>query len=134
LASRLLTLPRVADLVGVEYRTLHTWLKRGLLRPSGNESTGTGDPNLFGEADLVHAKVIADLRGSGLSFERLEEAAELLDHHEQALTRGAMVLVNGRVAVVDEDAATEIIREESLTLVYNTAHAVREMGEHSARA
>jgi DNA-binding transcriptional MerR regulator len=127
LTSRLLTLPRVAELIGVEYRTLHTWLKRGLLRPSVQESRGTGFPNLFTIDDLVHAKVIGDLRQSGLPFERLEEAADQLGRDEQALTSGAMVLVNGTVSVVDATEASDVIQRESLTLVYNTEHAAREM-------
>ncbi len=88
LPSRLLTLPQVAEIVGVEYRTLHTWLKRGLLRPSAQQSSGIGVPNLFSTEDLIHARVIADLRQSGLSFERLREAAAELDEHPGALTTG----------------------------------------------
>jgi DNA-binding transcriptional MerR regulator len=130
--SRLLTLPRVAELVGVEYRTLHAWLRRGLLRPSVQASKGTGYPNLFELEDVVHAKVIADLRGSGLSFSRLNEAAEQLDRHQAALTRGAWVLVNGRVSVVTEVEAGEIIRRESITLVYNTEHTVRSIQRQAA--
>jgi DNA-binding transcriptional MerR regulator len=127
MASRLLTLPKVAEFIGVEYRTLHTWLKRGLLRPSAKASTGTGHPNLFCTDDLVHAKVIADLRQSGISFDRLEEAADYLDGNEKALRTGAIVIVNGRVSVVDATEAADAIRQEGLTLVYNTEHAVRSM-------
>ena len=46
LASRLPTLPQVAEIVDVEYGTLHSWLKRGLLRPSCRQSSGIGVPNL----------------------------------------------------------------------------------------
>jgi DNA-binding transcriptional MerR regulator len=127
LASRLLTLPQVAEIVGVEYRTLHSWLKRGLLRPSAQQSSGIGVPNLFNADDLVHAKVVADLRQSGLPFERLSEAAEQLGTYPDALSRGASVLVNGSVTVVDEADAAEAIQNESLTLVYNTKHAVQDV-------
>jgi DNA-binding transcriptional MerR regulator len=123
----------VAELVGVEYRTLHAWLKRGLLRPSAQTSKGTGYPNLFRTDDVVHAQVIADLRESGVSLARLQEAADALDRHDEALTRGAWVLVNGRVSVVDERRAAEIIRQESITLVYNTEHTVRSVRERAAR-
>jgi DNA-binding transcriptional MerR regulator len=123
-ASRLLTLPQVAEIVGVEYRTLHSWLKRGLLRPSAQQSSGTGSPNLFETDDLVHAKVIADLRNYGLAFDRLGEAAEKLGAYPGALTDGAAVLVNGSVTVMAEADAGAAIRGESLTLVYNTKHAV----------
>ena len=127
MASRLLTLPQVAEIVDVEYRTLHSWLKRGLLRPSCQQSSGIGVPNLFSRQDVVQAKVIADLRHYGVSFERLSEAAAKLDAHPGALSTGAAVLVNGSVSVVDEDEAAAAIKGESLTLVYNTAYAIRDI-------
>lgn len=75
--------------------------------------------------DAVQAKVIVDLRQSGLSFDRLQQAATQLDGHPKALTDGAMVLVDGSVSVVDQDEAAAAIQKESLTLVYNTTHAVQ---------
>jgi DNA-binding transcriptional MerR regulator len=121
----LLTLPQVARLVGVEYRTLHSWLKRGLVRPSVQCSTGPGVPNLFSTRDAVRAKVVADLRESGVPFNKIGEASMRLEGHASALTDGAMVLVNGSVSVVDDKDAFAAIKRESLTLVYDTAHAVR---------
>lgn len=120
-------MPQVAEIVGVEYRTLHSWLKRGLLRPSAQQSSGTGMPNLFETDDLVHAKVIADLRHYGLPFERLTETAEKLADYPGALTQGASVLVNGSVTVVEEADAANAILKESMTLVYNTKHAVEDV-------
>jgi DNA-binding transcriptional MerR regulator len=125
----LLTLPQLAEAVDVEYRTLHSWLVRRLLRPSVQTSSGTGTPNLFSIEDAVRAKVIADLRRSGVSFDRLEQAARELDENPKALTEGAIVLVNGSVSVVDAQAAAVAIEQESLTLVYNTGHAVRVISE-----
>ena len=126
-APRLLTLPQLAEMIDVEYRTLHSWLERGLLRPSLQVSRGIGVPNLFSIEDAVRAKVIADLRRSGTSFDRLQEATQRLDDHPDALTSGATVLVNGSVSVVDEQDAAAAIERESLTLVYNTKYAVREI-------
>jgi len=127
-------LPQIAEIVGVEYGTLHSWLKRGLLRPSAQKSTGTGSPNLFCHKDAVHAKVIADLRASGVGFDRLTEAADKLSADPAALTDGAMVLVNGSVSVVSHAEVADAITRESLTLVYNTEHAVREMRVRAASA
>ncbi len=124
---RLLTLPQLARVIGVEYRTLHSWLKRGLLRPSMQASRGTGMPNLFSDEDAVQAKVIADLRQSGVSFELLAQAASDLAEHPSALSDGAIVLVNGSVSVVNAEGAAEAIQAESLTLAYNTAHARRDV-------
>jgi hypothetical protein len=92
----------------------------------GSRGDVAGHPNLFC-TDLVHAKVIADLRQSGISFDRLEEAADYLDGNEKTLRTGAIVIVNGRVSVVDATEAADAIRQEGLTLVYNTEHAVRSM-------
>jgi DNA-binding transcriptional MerR regulator len=124
-SPELLTLPQVARLIGVEYRTLHSWLKRGLLQPSIQRSTGPGVPNLFSTRDAIRAKVVADLRESGLSFNKVDEASAMIEDHATALTDGAMVLVNGSVSVLDDDAAFAAIKRESLTLVYHTSHAVR---------
>jgi DNA-binding transcriptional MerR regulator len=123
----LLTLPQVARIVDVGYRTLHSWLRRGLVRPSLQQSSGTGVPNLFSLDDVVQIKVIAELRQSGVSFDRLSEAAAKLATHPTALSTGAAVLVNGSVSVVSHTEAADAIQRESLTLVYNTEHAVREV-------
>jgi DNA-binding transcriptional MerR regulator len=123
--ATLLTLPQLAQAVGVEYRTLHSWLKRGLLAPSLQKSSGTGIPNLFTREDAIKAKVVADLRQAGLSFERLEETVSKLEEHPIALSHGAMILVNGSVHVTGAEAVHAAIRDECLTLVYNTTQAAR---------
>jgi DNA-binding transcriptional MerR regulator len=123
---QLLTLPRLARLVEVEYRTLHSWVRRGLLTPSVQSSDGTGTPNLFTEEDAVAACIIADLRRAGVSFDLLERAAGALREHDDALTGEAFVLVNGTVDVVTGlETADSAIRAEGLTLLYNTEHATQ---------
>ncbi len=121
----LLTLPQLAEAVEVEYRTLHSWLKRGLIAPSLQLSRGTGMPNIFSREDAVKIKVLADLRQAGLSFEVLAATSQSLNEHPMALSDGTMVLVNGSVSVVDSTAAASAISRGSLTLVYNVGHAVR---------
>jgi hypothetical protein len=92
-------------------------------------SSGTGIPNLFTAEDAVRAKIVADLRLHGVGFELLKEAAERLSSHPAPLGAGTVVLVNGSVTVVDaEYAALAITQEsESITVTYNTEHAVREI-------
>lgn len=124
-STPLLTLPQLADAVNVEYRTLHSWLQRGLIEPSMQRSRGTGTPNLFSRKDAVKTKVIADLRQAGVSFDLLEKASVNLDAHPTALSEGAVVLVNGSVSVVDADQAFDLIAAGALTLVYNVNHAIK---------
>ncbi len=121
---RLLTLPQLAWAIGVEYRTLHSWVGKGIVSPSIQSARGAGIPNLFSPEDAVKAKVIAGLREGGASFEQLASAAEQLDRQPRALHGGAVVLVNGSVSVVAEDRSASAIAAASPALVYRTAHAV----------
>ena len=74
MTEKIFTLPELAGDSGVEYRTLHTWLGRGLFRPSLKASEGTGHPNLFTGDDLAFVRWLARLRDVGLSIDGLEQA------------------------------------------------------------
>lgn len=133
--QRAMTLPEVAEIAGVEYRTLHTWLRRGLLRPSVRSSSGTGTPNLFAPSDAVAARILADLRRGGLGIGQLERTAKALAEHRHALSEPAIIVINGRVDVVRRPAeAAAALRQEGLTLVYNTARALEHVREGDAQA
>lgn len=120
-----LTLPQLAAIADVEYRTLHTWVKRGVLRPSVQRSEGTGTPNLFGRGDAVAARVLADLRRAGLSMEVLDQASEALRRGERALEEPAVLVVNGSVEVcVDASAAAGALDRPGVSLVYRTHEAL----------
>src|SRR6266511_2356234 len=45
--DRSFTLPQVAAVADVEYRTLHLWLRRGILTPTKQAASGSGSTNLF---------------------------------------------------------------------------------------
>jgi DNA-binding transcriptional MerR regulator len=123
--ERPLTLPQLAAMVDVEYRTLHTWVKRGLIRPSLQSSKGTGTPNLFTPRDAVIARVMADLRKAGVSFDLMNQAARRLEEEPAAVEGTAVMLVNGDVSVYTDTAkAAARLERGGLTLAYNTADAV----------
>jgi DNA-binding transcriptional MerR regulator len=119
------TLPQLAKILDVQYRTLHSWVERELLRPSIQQSSGTGTHNLFSEEDAVMASVLADLREAGVKFDLLEQAAARLRGNSRALREEAYLLVNGDVTVVfDEQEALSALRRGGLTLAYNTGEAL----------
>ena len=90
MTDRTFTLPELASLVDIEYRTLHTWVGRGLLAASCQEAQGSGTRNLFDRSDALEASVLADLRRAGVELAKLEEVAA-----ERAV-RVADVLDEGR--------------------------------------
>lgn len=118
-----LTLPQVAEAADVEYRTLHTWVKRGLLKPSFHASTGAGSPNLFSYQDVLKARILGDLRGEGIDLDLIERAAEELQQWP-ALEPDDTVLVNGKVSVLKGgDDLNTAIKEAKPSLVYRVAWA-----------
>lgn len=62
------TLPELATAAGLEYRTAHVWVHRGLLTPTIHESEGTGHPNRFAPEDVTLARALAELRHAGVSL------------------------------------------------------------------
>jgi len=100
--DRPLTLPQLAGVAGVRYRTLHAWLQRGLLRPSFQSSTGTGIPNLFSVQDALAARILADLRRAGLDLDALERVAAELRERGGELQEHDVLSINGSVQILDE--------------------------------
>lgn len=122
--QRPLTLPQIAKAAEVEYGTLHSWLKRGLLTPSLQASTGTGSPNLFTLEDLLTAKVLGDLRRAGVDFDSLEQAARELQVNRQQLRGNEMLVINGRVELLDGSRPiSSALRGSEPAIVYPLAVA-----------
>jgi hypothetical protein len=96
------TLPQVARISGVQYRTLHLWLRRGLLRVSVKETHGAGVSNVLDVGDLFEACVLADLRRAGLSMDALERAAAALRDYE--LKGDEVLVMNGSVTILARGA------------------------------
>jgi DNA-binding transcriptional MerR regulator len=74
-----LTLPEIAKRVGVEYRTLNSWVKRGLLAPSIRPEKGIGRPGLWSNQDAARAVLLGALRRRGLDMPGIEAVAAELD-------------------------------------------------------
>lgn len=119
------TLPQLSKALDVQYRTLHSWVERGLLRPGIQKSSGTGTRNLFNQQDAVMACILAELREAGVNFDLLEQAAERLRGTKKALHQEAFMLVNGDVKIVfDRQEAAAALERGGLTLAFNTGEAL----------
>jgi len=125
------TLPQLSAQLGVNYRTLHSWVERGLFSPSLQQSKGTGSRNVFSARDALTACVLVELRAAGVNFDLLRQAAEQLREHEDTLERPAYMLVNGDVRIVrDPQQAARALERGGLTLAYNTAGALARLADH----
>jgi DNA-binding transcriptional MerR regulator len=118
-----LTLPQVAEVAEVEYRTLHNWVKRGLLEPSFHASTGAGSPNLFSFQDALKARILGHLRSSGIDLEMLERTAHGLKEVSELKSENTLLL-NGRLSVLDDDAdIDDEIKVKQPSLIYRVSWA-----------
>jgi|SRR3954447_3300359 DNA-binding transcriptional MerR regulator len=124
MTDRTFTLPELASLVDVEYRTLHTWVSRGLLSGSRKQAQGSGTRNLFDSSEALEAYVLADLRRAGLALTKLEQVAAALRNSRKRRTgTGDVLVINGAVQMSHYDKLTDVVSRTSPTLVYDLAHA-----------
>lgn len=123
-ADRSFTLPQVAAVADVEYRTLHLWLRRGILTPSRQVAAGSGSANLFDFGDALLARVLGDLRRAGLEMHVLERVAAELRRQGRRPIGAELLLVNGRVELVGRtDDVRKSLTGAGTTVVYDTADA-----------
>lgn len=73
MTDRPYTLPQAAMLAGIEYRTLHSWVEKGLL-PLSQPAEGTGYPALLTDREVTICKTLARLRRAGCGMEILQVA------------------------------------------------------------
>jgi DNA-binding transcriptional MerR regulator len=128
-AEKPLTLPQLAEVAEVEYRTLHTWVKRGLLQPSFRVSTGAGTPNLFSFQDALVARILGDLRRSGAGLDVLERTARGL-RNQTELRGDEVLLINGEVSLLSGGESLEAaLSEAQPSLVYSVGWASEALAE-----
>jgi DNA-binding transcriptional MerR regulator len=130
----LFTLPELADLSGVDYRTLHNWQKRGMLRPSSREATGSGSTSLFDAADALQVLILAELRLGGIEVSVLQKIASRV-HELAASVNGKELLLisDGRVDLHDAADLDSGLSDERPNLVLSISRA-REAVEQARAA
>jgi DNA-binding transcriptional MerR regulator len=133
-AERTFTLPELAFLVDVEYRTLHTWVRRGLLAASLERADGSGTRNLFDLSDAREAYVLADMRRAGVELSKLQAVADWLRQTRADRAADEILLVNGHVAGSTRAQLADAVAAMSPALVYDLAAADRALRSRLAGA
>jgi DNA-binding transcriptional MerR regulator len=94
------TLPELADLTGIDSRTLHNWMRRGILTPSRERARGSGTRNVFDRRDALFLVILADLRHGGAEITALEEIAPALREFAAHSAGEELLMINGDVRLV----------------------------------
>jgi DNA-binding transcriptional MerR regulator len=120
------TLPELAELTGVDSRTLHNWMRRNILAPSRQRATGSGTKNLFDHHDALFLVMVAELRHGGTEMPALERIAPKLRDCAAHSTGDELLMINGDVKPVEgtEQLAVDLDRFGP-AFVYATSRAHR---------
>lgn len=127
------TLPQLAELTGVDSRTLHNWMRRDILSPSRQRATGSGTRNLFDRRDALFLVMLAELRHGGADMSALERVAPELRDCAASSTGEELLMINGYVKPVEgTEQLTVDLDRNGPAFVYATSRAHRAVAEFSA--
>jgi DNA-binding transcriptional MerR regulator len=105
--SKTFTLPEIAKQAGAEYRTLKSWVDRGLIAPSVYSGGGTGRPDLYSERDAEVAVLLTSLRSRGLDMQALQIVAADLKSRRTA----ECPICHAALALPSKSAADQVRKE-----------------------
>ncbi len=130
---RLFTLPELAEMSSIDYRTLHNWQKRGMLSASHHQARGSGKPSLFDEIDAVQVMILAELRRAGVEVRALERISRSL--RELVANKGGadfLLIAKDAVLLRDLSELEAQLSGEGPSVVLNISHARHTVGRARA--
>jgi len=127
------TLPELAELSGIDSRTLHNWMRRDVLAPSRQRASGSGTRNLFDRHDALFLVIVAELRNGGAEMPALERVAAELRDFAAASTGEEVLMINGDVKPVkDAEQLVADLDSQGPAFLYAISRAHRAVAEFAA--
>lgn len=127
------TLPQLAELTGIDSRTLHNWMRRDVLAPSHQRASGSGTRNLFDRRDALFLVIVAELRRGGAEMPALESIAAELRDFAAVSTGEELLMINGDVKPVrDTEQLVADLDSQGPAFLYAMSRAHRVVDEFAA--
>ena len=128
------TLPQIAELAAIDYRTLHNWQKRGLLRASRYAANGSGSVNRLSLTDALQALILSELRRSGVEVRILESIADRVWELAVEIDedRQLLVISHGSVTLSSNSELGAQISGDRPSVVLNMGRARRAPGSDAS--
>lgn len=127
------TLPELAELTGIDSRTLHNWMRRDVLAPSRQRASGSGTKNLFDRHDALFLVIVAELRHGGAEMPALERVAPELRDFASSSTGDELLMINGDVRPVEStEQLVADLEGQGPAFLYAAARAHRAVDEFAA--
>ena len=104
--------PQTAELVGITYRQLDHWARKGLVKPSVADAAGSGSRRRYSYNDLVELKIAKKMRDQGIDLRSIARAFEYLRDQLGGEVASANSVISGTdVLLVDEDQVLSLLRQ-----------------------
>ena len=104
--------PQTADLVGITYRQLDHWARKGLVRPSVAQAAGSGSRRRYSYNDLVELKIAKKMRDQGIDLVSIARAFDYLRNQLGGEVAAANIVISGSdVLLVDDDQVLSLLRQ-----------------------
>jgi DNA-binding transcriptional MerR regulator len=91
---------RTCEIVGITYRQLDYWARKGLFCPS-HEATGSGSRRQYSFMDLVNLRVIKNMLDNGMNLKEISRATEYLAAQGSDLGNADLVMTSDSVFLHD---------------------------------
>jgi DNA-binding transcriptional MerR regulator len=124
--------PQVAQLTGVNAKTLHYWDVSGFISPSIAPSRGTGTRRVYSFQDLVALRVARELRAAGISLQGLREVVSFLRRSKDVRhpMAEAFLVTDGKdVFTRQGNALLSVLRKPGQGLLFQVVNLTRTVNE-----
>lgn len=124
---------QAAELAGLPYTTLDFWNQSGFIKPGVTGSQGRGKLRYYSFQDLIALRIARELRGSGISLQRLRQViAKLRNEHgfTNPMAEAWLVTDGHDVCLVDGAGVVSVLKRPGQRFLFHVidfAGAVREV-------
>ncbi|WP_420609059.1 MerR family transcriptional regulator [Candidatus Poriferisodalis sp.] len=99
-------------IVGISYRQLDHWARKGLVQPSLAQAEGSGSRRRYSYNDLVEFKIAKKMRDQGIDLRSIARAFDYLRNQLGGEVASANIVISGSdVLWADDDRVLSLLRQ-----------------------
>ncbi len=105
-------------IVGISYRQLDHWARKGLVKPSVVQAAGSGSRRRYSYNDLVELKIAKKMREQGIDLQSIARAFDYLRNQIGGEVASANIVISGHdVLLADDDRVMSLLRQGQTALL-----------------
>ena len=106
------TSKQAEKIVGISYRQLDHWARKGLVQPSVAQAAGSGSRRRYSYNDLVEFKIAKKMRDQGIDLKSIARAFDYLRNQLGGEVASANIVISGSdVLWADDDRVLSLLRQ-----------------------